>query len=193
MSIRIDSRLEANTTSYRIQIKDNQVEFDRTRRGWIKGTGYTCSLPDFEQVLRSQTTLEVEDFAKAELTAQREIWELLFEAIVPFQQSCWTGNATGHDPGASGFADSWTLTNEVSGLLRLSASIFDFADSNYHHDSCSHETEAEVSLKVLKSLGATSYANLMELAENFESKEWKRLHDSIPSSQGCNWLSKWRS
>ena len=193
MNIRIDSKLEANTTYYRLQVKDDQVEFERTRGGMIGRTGYTCSLPDFEQVLRSQTTLEVEDFAKAELTAQREVWELLFEAIVPFQKSCWTGNATQHEPGASGFADSWTLTNEVSGVLRLRASIFDYADSNYHHDSCSHEAEAEVSLKVLESVEATSHANLMESAENFESNEWKRLHDSIPSSQGCNWLSKWRS
>jgi hypothetical protein len=193
MDIRIDSKLAANSTSYRVISKGDQIELSRTRAGYIKRKGYTCSVPNFEHVLKSQTTLKLEDFGKSDLTAKEEVWESLFVEIVPFQQSCWTSDATQHDPGAQGFADGWLLTTEVSGLIRLSASIFDYCDSNYHHDSCSHEAEDGVALKVLEIVGATSHANLMELSENFEREGWKSLHDSIPSSQGCKWLDKWRA
>jgi hypothetical protein len=192
MDIRIDSKLAANSTSYRVVVEGDQAKFEKILRGWIRVRGCTCALTEFEAVLKRLTKFSVEDFSQSDLIADEDVWESLFSGLAPVQTSRWISDQTQHEPAWPGFVDCWQLTTKNSEFLRLDVSIFDHHDSNYHHDHCSHEAEAGIALKTLEIVGAKSHNHLIELAETFKAEDWKKLHDSIPSSQGCKWLNQWR-
>lgn len=192
MELRIDSKLEANHNSYRVMIRSASVDFEKILEGRIRRKGFECSTSHLEEVLKRQTLLSIAEFSESVLTDSEETWEQLFAAAMAKQTCRWVKDETQHEPAYPGFVDCWKLTSCGQNVIRLNASIFDHHDSNYHNDSCSHEFRASAAIDVLKNVGANSYSHLMELAEEFDDSDWKKMHDSIPSARECKWLFKWR-
>lgn len=192
MDIRIDSNLAANHTSYRLEIKDNLAFLTRIQAGWIRSKEFILEAEALFNELSQLSGHSIEKFAQSFKSISEETWAKLFDFAQNLQISCSVIAQTQHNPGFSGFVDCWRLTTEQSGFLLLTTSIFDHHNSNYHHDSCSHETKGEVSHEIMNKMLASNQNQFMELAEQFQEKDWKELHNSIPSAKDCTWLNEWR-
>lgn len=191
MELRIDSNLPSHP-SYRLEVKEDLATLTRTQAGWIRTKSYNLETNSVLKAIRKLKAQTIEEFAQDSITTSEETWAELFEAVQSVQISCCVSDQTQHTPAWPGFVDCWNLTTRGTQYLRLSTEIFDHHDSNYHHDACEHEVQGELAQIIMLAMGTSDQKHYVELAEKFDEKEWKELHNSIPSAKDCNWLNQWR-
>lgn len=192
MELRIDSNLKSTLGHYWITVSDNQAQLTKQIALGIKYKTYTLTTDALMNALYELTSQSLELFAQNSKLTSGETWQLLFDVVEKIQTSCTVTDQTPHRLSIPGFVDCWKLTAKGEDYIKIQVEIFDHCDSNYCHDYCEHEATGEVAFELMKSFDVSNHKDFMQRAGDFTEEQWKELHNSMPTSQGCNWLNEWR-